>query len=848
MKKLALFLAAAAFPLALPAQPISGVAALLHQLNPHDTDTQKNVQTFADGPRLISSDGGIWFLEANADRIAFFKDDVIKEWPIRSRTYPKPFNTIGASPADFELDGTTIWFMENGTSGIELQQSVFARLDTVTNVMTEWILPISKPAGFVREQDGTVWVAMSQGSLLRFNLNTLEAQSSRSSTSLAYSGLIQGADEMLYLTDFGSNTIVKVDPQSLVATSWQLLDPNLARLDITQPTFDADGNLYVAEDRSGGAIGRLNLTTGVYDRFGGGFLLSPSHFLLGGRYIYGVETDPAGGDGRVIILDTQTVAFPIVQTTPKTETMITLPNAKVTVRTFTVAPQTFTTKDLPSDGAVVAGTPAPGITRFSLPHGTNFPTTTSYSITVIDGKVVTGIRGALAQFTLLPSGNDTDLVVPFALNTADGAVRTELTVYNAKAQTGPLNATLYSSPVPPPPTKAFTLTAQTTTIANALGAGNIDAGNAVGSLRLVPNGNDAGNYQISSRSYARRPDGGTYGFSIPAALASSGIAPGVSRGLFLASQDSESSIFGIYSPSGATGNVVLHGASGGVRGSYAFFLPSNNRQEFNPAWSAFGVAAESGDYLTFDLTSGTLFPYSVGYQGSGDVAVALASNAATDFVFPRVGARSNSDGTAELSQLLFVNPDPTNAVTVEARFFPADFSSPPRLETLTLPPGALDRSISFNLPGIGSSPPAALGAAVVHATGPVWALARLAHHTTTGDFAGDAPPVVAGGKERFLVSSDVRLQNDLFLFNSGATGQVFLRSFDSSGKPAAVFGLTMVSETSADFADVASFLNLQGGGRLEVEGAAGTSVAGWLASTEKKTGDIDVQAPLPASP
>jgi hypothetical protein len=150
-------------PLVSGAQVIFTSGAVVHPLSKHDTNDLKDQVTFANGPRLVPQNGGVWFLESNADRIAFFQDDTIKEWPIRSRTYDNPYRSIGASPADFEVDGTTIWFIENGSSGIELQQSVFGRLDTITNEMTEWILPLSKPAGFVREPTAP-WIAMSQGS------------------------------------------------------------------------------------------------------------------------------------------------------------------------------------------------------------------------------------------------------------------------------------------------------------------------------------------------------------------------------------------------------------------------------------------------------------------------------------------------------------------------------------------------------------------------------------------------------------------------------------------------------------------------------------------------------------
>src|SRR5215471_7859290 len=195
-------------PLVARGQGIFGLSATLHPLQNHDTDDLTDQVTFANGPRLVAANGGVWFLESNADRIAFFLNDTITEWPVRSHTYSDPYRHVGANPADFELDGTTIWFTENGNSGINLNESVFGKLDTTTNEMTEWILPVAKPAGFIRNPDGTtVWIAMSQGSLLRLHMDTLQVESFRGVNSFAYSGIVRGDDGFLYMADFGNNRI-----------------------------------------------------------------------------------------------------------------------------------------------------------------------------------------------------------------------------------------------------------------------------------------------------------------------------------------------------------------------------------------------------------------------------------------------------------------------------------------------------------------------------------------------------------------------------------------------------------------------------------------------------------------
>src|SRR5512142_2197644 len=457
---------------------VFGLSAVVHPLNQHDTNDLKNQVTFANGPRLIPSNGGIWFLESNADRIAFFLNNTITEWPIRSHGYSDPFRSIGANPSDFELDGTDIWFVENGTSGIDLNESVFAKLDTVTNQMTEWILPVAKPAGFVREPDGTVWIAMSQGALLHVDLNTLAIQSYRGPNSFAYSGIVAGPDGDFYLTDFGNNRIVKVDPTTLVETAWQPFNPAVTHSEPTQPTLDGAGNVYVAEVVAGGSIARLNLATGQYDRFGAGYLLDPTHFFLSGNFIYAVETDPSGGDGRFVVIDKNVAPTVTIQTNPVTDTLVPpkTPVVAAKVRTTTLVPVTFASADDSPDSSIVTATPKPGITRFTLPSGNLLPTSTSYSILPVGGKIVSGVRGALVEFTLLPPGNPTDLVVPLAISSKSGAIRTDFTLYDGTAPTGAVIASFFSTPVPPPPSKAYAVGPSTTlTVPDALGASQLNA-------------------------------------------------------------------------------------------------------------------------------------------------------------------------------------------------------------------------------------------------------------------------------------------------------------------------------------------------------------------------------------
>ena len=829
-------------PLVLSAQTtVFTVSATVHPLNNHDTNDVKNTTTFANGPRLVAQNGGIWFLESNADRIAFFQNDTITEWPIRSHTYTDPFRSIGANPADFEVDGSVIWFIENGTSGIDLQESVFGMLDTTTNLMTEWILPLSKPAGFVREPDGTVWIAMSQGSLIHLDLQSLAVTAYRSPASFAYSGIVAGSDGNLYLSDFGNSRIVRIDPVALTETAWQEFDLKTARSLPTQPTLDGAGNVYVAEDVGGGAVTRLNLATGEFDRFGAGFLLNPTHFFLQGSFVYAVETDTSGGDGRFVIIDTNKAAVTKVASTPVSNALVSLSEPAAVVRTFPLVPITFQSSDKSPDAAILATVPTTGISRFTLPSGSLLSTSTSYSIAPINGKIVSGVRGALAEFTLLPSGNPTDLVVPVAFNSASGAVRTDFVLFDAKAPTGTLVAEFFANPVPPPPLKSYSVPERhTLTVANALGSAELNVGDASGSLLFTPHVGDEGNYQAETRSYVVRPDGGTYGFALTADLASSGLTGASDGTLFLGTQPGEISIFGLYSPTGATGTATLHGAGGAVRGTVPFNLPENNRQESNPAFAAFGVPAEPGDTITFDVASGIIFPYSTLFEATGDAAVATPSFPGTDFVAPVAGSAPGAGGNI-VTEILLANPSATDPAAVSLAFFPVDAAEPVTAVATTVPAGG-----SAVVPYENAS--TGFGSVIVKASSPVSALARFAHRTAAGDFAATArlfrAPTLSG---RFLVSSDARLRRSLFAFNRGAAGTLTVRIYNSGGDLIAAFPMT-IGDHRPLIVPAVGALTGSAGGRIEFSASAGTLPYVWLAATDPITGDSDIQFPIAIIP
>ena len=121
-----------------------------------------------------------------------------------------------------------IWFICNGESLIDAGRSIFARLDTVTGALREWVLPGAKPAGFWRAPDGKVWIPQTDGRLQELDLNTLEVIDYRRDSddgtifTFAYSDVQSGADGALWMTDFGNNRIVRYEPGADTETSWVL--------------------------------------------------------------------------------------------------------------------------------------------------------------------------------------------------------------------------------------------------------------------------------------------------------------------------------------------------------------------------------------------------------------------------------------------------------------------------------------------------------------------------------------------------------------------------------------------------------------------------------------------------
>ncbi len=239
-------------------------------------------------------DGSVWFLVPSNDRIVQLQSDgvTMKQWQIRDD------NHIGANPVDFKVDGNIVWFIENGESLIDAGRSVFARLDTTTGQLREWIAPGSVPAGFYLAPDGKVWLPQTNGRLQSMDLTTLDVVDYRSTKTFAYSALAVAPDGTFWMTDFGNNRIVHYTPGALTETSWTFFDPNQGRLNPSQAQFDDQGYLWISM-LSAGTMERFNTATGEITEYAG--FADPIHFEIFAGRVY-ISEAPAS-NGRVVVLD-----------------------------------------------------------------------------------------------------------------------------------------------------------------------------------------------------------------------------------------------------------------------------------------------------------------------------------------------------------------------------------------------------------------------------------------------------------------------------------------------------------------------------------------------------------------
>ncbi|HEY6147934.1 MAG TPA: hypothetical protein VIZ69_09555, partial [Thermoanaerobaculia bacterium] len=351
-------------------------------------------------------DGSVWFLVPSNDRIVQLQPDgiTLKQWQIRDD------KNLGANPVDFEIDGNLIWFIENGESLVDAGKSVFARLDTSTGQLREWIVPGSRPAGFWRAPDGKVWLPQTGARLQSLDLNTLQVVDYRSASpdgktfTFAYSDVVY-RDGALWMTDFGNNRIVRYVPGAATETSWTMLDPAQGRLNPAQIQFDDNGFLWISE-LSAARMDRFDPATNQLTLYGG--FLDPVHFDIFAGRLY--VTEEPGTNGTVVVLDPALAIGTAVTLTPQTFTVGSVVNKiAAVIRDSTITPTMFTTtQDAIAADTLKTSNGAVGTLR------TEFPTTNGYGISAAGGVIWVGTEGHLDRLVLQAIGSPSDLSVPVA--------------------------------------------------------------------------------------------------------------------------------------------------------------------------------------------------------------------------------------------------------------------------------------------------------------------------------------------------------------------------------------------------------------------------------------------------
>jgi virginiamycin B lyase len=790
----------------------------------------------ANGSRVAhTEDGSTWFITAASDRIARLRDTVMTQWPIRADA------DLGANPVDFQIDGDTIWFIENGQSLIDAGKSIIARLDTTTGTLREWVLPSSRPAGFYRAPDGKLWIPQTAGVLESLDLQTLEVVDYRALPTATFaSALTLGPDGALWMTDFGGNRIVRHDLTDNSQKAWTILNPGLFRLNPSDLKFDSEGNLWIAEF-SGTRVDRFNPATGELRTYLG--FASPVHLDIFGGNIY--VSQQTGGNGRISILDPKVAAHQTVTLTPDTLTVAVLPRLPAQIRDSVITPITFTSTlaaFAPADLTVTAS--GAGVLNFQ------YNKTNAYGLTVDNGAVWTGSNGFLVRLIPQTLGGPTDQTIPLALQYGSApadTVRVDLTLSNRGSEAISGTALFQYSAGAFPRSRAFTLAPGETALLQDAFAGAATSQDLVnGPIRLQVTAGQAADLYASARSARYLDNSGSFGLAAPAQNAAEILQSGTVRTLFTGSRTGDIATFGYFSPAGGQAVVQLIAPDGTVRGTQEIEVASNVVVEHNPTASLFGVAPEPGDVLLMTVTAGVLQPYvSVQDPATRDVAISLPIAASTDLVIPNV-ASIPTGSVLWTSTLQLSNSDAAHPATVVATYFP--IGSGASSVTLTLPPGGSLAIADVVADLFGAAP--GQGALTLTSNVPIAASQRIAAQAVGGggQYASQSPAldgstaVPSGGLEAIGVLNTNYRRSNLLLFNRGAAGTVTINAFDASG---AAVGQLLLPVGAQSAARVNRVLEAAGAGgvdlgRIRVQASAGMQLYAQTVDVDGVTADTDL--------
>jgi streptogramin lyase len=793
----------------------------------------------------VRPDGSVWFLLPALDRIAVLRGDQMTQWQIRDDTH------LGANPVDFELDGDVVWFIGNGESGVDAGHSILGRLDTATGQEREWEIPGARPAGFYRAPDGKVWIPQTDRRLQSVDLATLEVVDHRSGNpdgtgtqTIAYSDIVLGPDDALWMTDFGNNRIVRYEPGASQETSWTLISPTTALLNPSQIKFDGEGRLWISEF-TGARIERFDPASGDVAIFGG--FLDPIHFDFFGGRVY--VTEAAGSKGQIAVLDPLLAGFGTHTIEPETLAVRTIVNARhavvhdrtITPTTFASSPETIAAADL------VVSIGASGVLR------TEIPWTNAYGIDVVGGEVWVGSSGKLAKLTLQTIGGASDLIAPVATQLAGPAEsegRVDIMLYNPSDTPIAGQALYLFSPGYFAARATFNVgPGQTSLVSDAFG----DLGSSTipinGAVRILVTSGPADQLVARVRTARARADGGSFGYAVPALSASGGLESGSTGTLFTGGRDSETSTFGFYTPSGAEAVFTLVAPDGTVRGSLPLSVAASNiGQEFQPAASAFGVPVEAGDVISVEVTSGTVFPYvRIVDGGTGDAAISLPAKASSDAVFPSAGTAVGLFDTSFVSDLYLSNPDAAASADVTIFYYPLGSRAAPATATLTLAPGGSE--VVTNVLQALFAIDLGQGTLAVASDVPVVSSLRIAAVKPEGDFATLALPIdpdgiVLPGGTAFVIGAPqtpTRRTNLLF-FNRGAAGTVTVIGYNGNNSEIGRRRIPIGDHQAIRVDSVMAALGAdeERNGRLVVEASDGMLLYAWAAEVDGPTGDVEI--------
>jgi streptogramin lyase len=782
----------------------------------------------------VDETGGVWFLESSADRVGVLRGNTITYWQLRASDH------LGANPVDFIREGNILWILESGQGDVPAGHCMLGKLDTTTGALREWDIPGSIPAAFWRAPDGTWWIPQSGGVLQHVDLDTLSVTNYRSQSTFAFADMVLGPDGNLWLADFGNNRIVQYTPGAATETYWLFPNASGRPPNPSAIEFDSQGFLWMSM-RTGARMDRFDPSTGKLASFYG--IVDPIHFDIFQDRLY---VTSALNPSQVSVLDPAINNSIPTQLTSVTDAVLSTAAVNAIPRDLTITPTTFDTSATEvTASTIVVSAPSLGTLTTTL------DSTAGYGITVVNGVVWMGTDGKLARMTLQTIGSPPDPTVPSALNMAGAAnakVRSDVTVANVgSAQIAGDFLYLYSPGSFAARTPMTLAAGATQVFADAFG--NLGNGSLLhGPVRFRATAGAANDLVASVRSLRILSNGGSFGYVEKAQSAANALNANGAATLFLGGREDDVSVLGLYSSIGGSATLTLAAPDGTVRGTRTVDVPQNVSLEFNPAASAFGVAAEPGDVVRIAVTLGAIQPYvHILDAVSRDVAESTPAFAATDTVFPLVGTVVGAGNLSFISDVFLSNPG-TTAANLSIAYYPQFVQGPPLVQPLTLGAGESRVLQSFLSEVFGIT--SGQGSILIASDVPVASAARIAARSSAGDYAGFAPGIpgsagVSGGSAVFVGLPQIGARRtNLVLYNRGTAGTLNVSGFLPDGSAAGTLSLEIGDHVSSRIGSVFAALGVPSiaGGRIRMDVPTGMNVYAWTAEVDGVTGDVDLAA------